>query len=302
MVPDMVLALDYLPLATISGKADSKLLRQTFFETPLDDLLGRKSQKQRPLTETESVVCNTLLSVSGSGLEVNYNTTTLELGIDSLATITLSARLVAAGFDVSVPFLLRGPSIAEISKRIALSPEQSPQSKASQGVKKPFKALKKKLLSGSHVIPTQEIEAVLPTLPLQEGLVAQSLDTPTPLYINHVILRLRPEQAERIVNSFNATIVANEILRTRFAILDNEIVQVVLAPHSYPSPWIEERRSSTGNMLAEIRPSLDDLAHDISTKLLILPPLRLSMWSDAKEHIFVVSLHHSIYDGMVLVT
>jgi ferricrocin synthase len=299
MVPDMILAIDFLPLAVISGKADGKLLRQIFRDTPLDNLLGHKNKEKRPLTSVEEKVRDVLATMVGDDIEINHNTTTLELGIDSLAAISLCARLAAAGFSSPVPYLLRGPSVAEIAKRPLPQTDISANpSTTLVGVRDYFQSLNHHGRSVLSDLDPESIQIVLPSLPLQGGLVSRSLDSPTPLYINHVIFRVPHSARAGLIEAFNAAIVVNDILRTCFGVIDNKIVQVVLNPNAYSNPWVLDKQFPEDNLLSEARMLLDEIAVDISVKLLSIPPLRLSLLSNTEENILVLSMHHSIYDGL----
>jgi ferricrocin synthase len=298
MVPDMVLAIDFLPLAAISGKADLKMLRRIFSETPLEDLLGRKDQAKRDLTPYETKVRDIIRGLlKDTDAEINHNTTTLELGVDSLAAISLSIRLIATGFDAPVPYLIRGPTIESIAKRSVVGQPSSEESTIQGAVHRHLQEMNANARASLVSYAPESVVHVLPTLPLQESLIARSLDSSSPLYINHVILQLRPGIKETLIGAVNATVSQNEILRTSFATIGSQIVQVILKDGSYPSPWTRETIVRNVDVLPLAREALGGIAEDISGRLLSIPPLRLSLYTNSTESIMVLSMHHSIYDG-----
>ncbi|EXM18218.1 hypothetical protein FOTG_13640 [Fusarium oxysporum f. sp. vasinfectum 25433] len=83
------------------------------------------------------------------------------------------------------------------------------------------------------------VASVRPCLPLQEGLVARSINSNSGLYVNHILLKMNPSaDPVRLQYAWQDTIKETEILRTAFVPLQSGIVQVVLKPN-YSGDWTE---------------------------------------------------------------
>ncbi|KAM3076798.1 hypothetical protein ACMFMG_003732 [Clarireedia jacksonii] len=101
MVPDVVILINYLPLAATSGKADMKQLKSLFAAIPLRKLLsvgnGHGSETatvSRVLSEDEIAVVEILKTVLPSiPVEIGPSTNIFEIGVGSLVAISLSTRM-----------------------------------------------------------------------------------------------------------------------------------------------------------------------------------------------------------------
>ncbi|EJD35974.1 acetyl-CoA synthetase-like protein [Auricularia subglabra TFB-10046 SS5] len=297
MVPDLIISVDFMPVALISRKVDSKLLRKVFSDTPLDALLGDATPPTRALTSDEERVRDVILSMASSVSEpITHRTTTLQLGLDSIGAIRLAARLDAAGLPVPVAFLVRGPSIEAIASRATMG-SGGDQAVSLHRVEelRLFARRARAALGASH-----DIQDVLPALPLQESLVARSLDSDMPLYVNHVLLQLQPHRLEAILHHLSEAICANDIFRTCFVTVDGKVAQVILPAGSYPDPVTRRAVKSSLPVLDLIADSLVAIARDVIDKISSVPPLRVNLWRREDEAHLVISMHHSIYDGQYI--
>ncbi|KZV86819.1 acetyl-CoA synthetase-like protein [Exidia glandulosa HHB12029] len=296
MVPDLIIAVDFVPLALISRKIDAKLLRRTFGEASMDALMGGgTTQPQRAMTEREARVRDVILSMLPARLEeVTYLTTTLQLGLDSLGAIRLAARLAAAGLAVPVAFLAKGPSVEAIAHRSSSSTTHGVDDQRAR-VRHDMDVLNRRVRS---LLPSaMKVDAVLPTLPLQESLVARCLDAPVPLYVNHQLFLLDPKYSATVRGHLLAAAEENEILRTCFVTVDNTIAQVVLSPGSSEHLVSIKVVDDGVDPQAEIRATYDTVARDIIDNISVVPPLRATLWQTQQDTYLSLSMHHAIYDG-----
>lgn len=300
MVPDIILMLDFIPLAAVSGKADAKLLRRLITETPVKALLGEGGKEQskppRSFNYDEERVRDVLAHFIKGEEAWHPHTTTFELGFDSLSAISLSFKLKSAGIKAQVPFLLGGPSIEQIALcSKVVSRGSSVLKSAAKTYLRDFEARIKAQIEG--IYPRDAITAVRPTLPLQEGLIARSLDSLTPAYLNHLVFHLEGNAHHHIMEAFDATIASHDILRTCFTRVGDHIVQVVLSPLHSPSPWHNRALPPASDDLEIIRSSFVEVATNIVQSLERAPPIRLSLWSSKCKSYLAVSIHHALYDG-----
>jgi hypothetical protein len=299
MVPDAILTLDFMPLADLfSGEVDFKVLRRIFSQLSLTnlDLLRRRQGPalSRPLNKIEKKIRDILSEAAGVPADaILKTTTTIELGIDSLIAVSLSFRLKAAGLMVPPHVVLAGPSLEMLAKSCQLEREGAIEGNVTtRTVSDEVRSSIEAHFDGST------IEAVLPCLPLQEGLVALSLNSVSPIYVNHFIMRLNDVDVPRLKDATDATITANAILRTCFFVGAKNVVQVILKDSSLTSPWRTVEAKDGEDALAILRAGLNNVGQEIVRALERRPPLCLSLCSgsDGSKY-FCLSMHHSLYDG-----
>ncbi|KAJ8067443.1 hypothetical protein OCU04_004789 [Sclerotinia nivalis] len=140
MVPDVVIPINFLPLAAMSGKADVKQLKTIFASIPLSQLLsskkgqsaGIKTVTARDLNEQELAVVEILKSVvPATSAEFIPSTNIFEVGVDSLVAISLSTLMRKAGYTCSVADVLSIGTVEELAllPRSDTTPEQTATNK-----------------------------------------------------------------------------------------------------------------------------------------------------------------------------
>ncbi|KAL1693266.1 hypothetical protein GGG16DRAFT_123376 [Schizophyllum commune] len=235
LTPDVIVPLTFLPLNNVAlGTFDRRSLRRFFYAYPLSAINSQQSKSSavsRPLNDKEKRIRDILSSAAGVPADaVQASTTTLEIGIDSLSAISLSLKLKDAGFFVPPYVILAGPSLEKLA-RASGAPVDSRDDNAQWEV-----APDVQHEAIQHV--AVGVEAVLPCLPLQEGLVALTLNSPEPIYINHFVTILEEgTDIARLKAAIKDTVSANPILRTCFFAAQDSIVQVVLEPSDEVLQW-----------------------------------------------------------------
>ena len=310
MVPDVVIPLTKLPLAPSSGKADLKLLKVLFADMPVADITRHVSSEDPILPRSSrrefTVAERDVLSAISAALNVNADeiaahTNIFRLGLDSLSAISLAIKIQQLGYDCTVSSVLRNPSV----EQLALLPQQgrfrgAPTEKLTQAKSKIADLEFKFRTIYPQGLGDACIEAVKPCLPLQETLVATSLnEKSSALYVNHVALRLSTEiDRTRLCKAWARVVADHEILRTCFQEFDNGFVQVVLQfDESQSVHWneipIEDPESASRLQQRKIA---TEIIADIDSKA----PLRLTLFrpsSTNKPSILMITIHHALYDG-----
>ena len=309
MVPDVVIPLTKLPLAPASGKADMKCLKALFADIPIADMMHQASSEQpnhpesshRELTEAESnvrsVVMNTL---AVDATETTTNTNIFLLGLDSLSAISLAIRMQRLGYDCTVSSVLRNPLI----EQLALLPRTDqttgvPADGFAQTRSKLADLASRFRASHSHGLVDSSIQCVRPCLPLQETLVATSLNNKSgALYMNHVTLRLSTDiDPARLYRAWARVVADHDILRTCFQEFENGIVQIVTKYHESQSISWEEVATPDPESASQLKQSTS--ATDIISNIASKAPIRLTLFqppSDDMSSILLISLHHALYD------
>lgn len=309
MVPDVVIPLTKLPLAPSSGKADLKRLKILFADIPIADLIHDTSSEQpdqpdstrQELTEAErsvrSAVMNTL---AVDAAEISRNTNIFRLGLDSLSAITLAVKLQKLGYDCTVSSVLINPFL----EQLALLPQKDQDKEAPADQLTQTRSRLGDLESRfrgthSHGLDDSSIQAVKPCLPLQETLVATSLnDNSDPLYVNHMALRLSNDfDRAHLYRAWARVVADHDILRTCFQEFENGIVQVIFEYVESRSVSWEETVTSDPESASQLQQSKSgtEIISDIASKA----PLRLTLFrppSDDGSSILLVSIHHALYD------
>ena len=311
MVPDVVLPISFLPLAATSGKADVKLLKNLFATLPLQKLLsteGRASSSNREVdsrefNEDERVVAKLLRAlVKANDLEIKPSTNIFEAGVDSLVAISLSTLMRKHGYDCQVADILSAVTVEDLGLL--------PRSNTSINTAMANKAsVHEKLAAVQSAFRRSEVgqkfgdkaAVVRPCLPVQEAVVARSLDKDSgDLYVNHIILELSPDvDTSKLREAWKSAARDHEILRTCFCQVENDILQVVLAKDSFALSWNEDIAKSEDGLLKLRRMQLD-IARNIVTKIQEVPPMRLNLMQPASpngKYLFSVSIHHALYDA-----
>ncbi|PYH91604.1 nonribosomal siderophore peptide synthase SidC [Aspergillus ellipticus CBS 707.79] len=310
MVPELILPITYIPLAPMSGKANIKELHGLFSSLPLLTVLqgNRATNKDgttinRPLTPDEEAVikeiCN-VISVDPS--IVGHLTNIFEIGLDSLSAIGLSIKLRKIGYEATVAMVMGNPVVEQLARlpRSSSTPVSGDVvSKTRQALRRIESQYRKNLPPG--VNPT-EIAAVRPCLPLQEGLVARSINSEgKQLYVNHVILRLESDiNIDDFRSAWFAAVHDNEILRTSFAPSDKQMVQVVFSAESHRVQWKEEEYANLDDSIERNKAQRGLTTREIIANISKHPPVRflLAKHSGNKEPLALfISIHHALYDG-----
>ncbi|KAI5846822.1 hypothetical protein BZA05DRAFT_405506, partial [Tricharina praecox] len=309
MVPDVVIPINIMPLAPMSGKADAKLLKALFSGIPLSDLLRgsgvRQSAASRELTQAEMEIRDMIAKIIKIEPDHVFHASNIfELGIDSLSAITLSLKMKNIGYNSSVASVLGHPTIEELAAlpRNTVARENSAENELlfAREQLRVFDEQLRPRISSIVGVSAAPIAAVRPTLPLQEGIIARSINSESgPIYVNHVILKLGSEvDLEKLRQAWKETIDSNEILRTCFCQPDDAFVQVVLSAGTLEEEWQESSAETVDDALAAFRRRQNDVATEIISQLHQRPPLRLNLSRTRSDSsLLFISMHHSIYDG-----
>ncbi|KAF4535021.1 Nonribosomal siderophore peptide synthase SidC [Lasiodiplodia theobromae] len=295
---------EWAPRIVAGWKADVRKLRAIYEAIPRAQLVGGKgaaqagsvavdTPAQRQLNAVETRVRDVLRTVVPFELgEISPATNIFDLGIDSLNAIDLSIKLRKAGFTCSVADVLSRPLLSQLAEipsnvqetQAVVAQDHSESRKKLLALDAAFRAQ-----NTNPKLPNAAIQAVRPCLPLQESLVASSLNDDTKsLYVNHIVLKLAPSiDIERLRDAWLDALADVDILRTCFEQLDGTIVQVVLKPRAVALPWDNISHGPLSKKQKEI-------SADIIDNIQVLPPYRLA----TTEGLLLISIHHSLYDAV----
>ncbi|KAK7747240.1 NRPS [Cytospora paraplurivora] len=232
---------------------------------------------------------------------IKHNTTLLELGLDSIDTIKLSARLRRAGIPLSNGELVKGQSIANliaILQAKQTSKDESHDSGYSSDVEDSSNSLQTYLAANGHHL--DNVEQALPPTPLQDSMVGKMIQSDFRTYFNHDILELSPlVDVQQLKEAWLTVINHSPILRTTF-------VEVESPAFDFAYAQVVVKGSSPAVREVVIQ-SPDDFSSVVEQARLRAQEgrgrsdLLQVTFARASEKMYVVlSIAHALYDGWSL--
>ncbi|KAL9031080.1 MAG: hypothetical protein Q9180_006842 [Flavoplaca navasiana] len=192
------------------------------------------------------------------------------------------------GYDCNVSTILKNPTL----EKLALLPQR--KAEKTKPTYSPLAALKAQYLENR---PKHSSRIVKPCLPLQETLVASSLnDQSRALYVNNVVLRLSATiDTTRLGKAILQVMADHDILRTCFPEFESGFLQIICEPPSIP--WEEVGVADLDAAVQEVQDTpCIDLIKQIGDK----PPLRLTLLrqsANEQSPVLLFQIHHALYDG-----
>jgi amino acid adenylation domain-containing protein len=271
MVPSALVFLEALPL-TVNGKVDRKAL-------PAPEATVVEDGYAPPRTPLEEGLCeiwSEVLRVDRVGIHANF----FELGGHSLLATQVISR-IRTTFQVDLPLgaLFEAPTVAGLAERIVIA-------------------------RGEERVATQELVRVSREQPLPLSFSQQrlwfldQLEPGSPLYNVPSALRLTgPLNVAALQQSLTEIVHRHESLRTTFALVDGEAVQVIRPAETLPLPIVDLHSLEPATRQEQARQLIDEEAQrpfDLEQG----PLFRASLLKlDDQEHILLLSLHHIVSDG-----
>ncbi|KDN49336.1 hypothetical protein RSAG8_02038, partial [Rhizoctonia solani AG-8 WAC10335] len=273
MRPSHIVPVIFLPLS-LNMKTDTKLLAEFFRVTPISTLLavqrgrdvtelpispqktGSLDADQRSVAEIVSRLCDTPFT------HIRADSNLLECGMDSLKLSALARELrkLWANSRIAVTDILATPVLSSVA---ILKQTRSQKSTCPADSLYGFDRMWRVTAEG--IFRPEDIEAVLPTFPVQEGVLFQALVSPTQ-YVQHFIYRIKEHIGGADLHRAWAEMIhQHPILR-------------------FPSWFLEFEKD---RISAEIN-------GDLTT-----PAFRVNIY-ELEDRFMIVSLSHAIYDGVAL--
>ena len=296
MIPSAFYRIGKIPM-TASGKTDRRKLRQTAVENPdrlvYYDELHHKDMREA--TSTSELALQQLwadvLGVDSSS--IGANDSFLRHG-DSLAAMRLVIAARAQGYILTVADVFKRPRLSDLALKMGNTSSDQQQISAVKDVA-PFSlvgaheqgaSLQSNSARACHVDPS-DVEDVYPCSALQEAMLAQSARRPGN-FITQEVLPLSPSiDLARLKSAWKTLIAATPILRTRIVEIPayGGLFQVVISEPAHLTQYrsvdecIREEGEQRMGMAARLfRFALVDTA-------------------EKTGRAFVLTMHHSIYDG-----
>lgn len=229
--------------------------------------------------------------------EISNTASLFELGLDSIEVIKLSARLRRDNIQASVSTIMRNPTIRKLSIHLKEASVQSQKASDNSGLLD-FEAHARKRF------PKELFEAIYPTTPLQEAMIAETLVSDYRYYFNHDFLKLdQGIDLERFHNAWKTVIQHNPILRTSFFHV-HELG--ITSPHAFGQvvhkksevPWMRLSLTPGDDLWVRLQEAIEESAK--AANLMERPPLLLTILTAKESHYLLLSMSHALYDGWSL--
>ncbi|MCJ1439751.1 MAG: hypothetical protein MMC23_000232 [Stictis urceolatum] len=304
MLPDHIIPVSILPLAPISGKVDSKMVKAFFSSMELSHLLGSvgsidsEDEPSRDLTPNEEAVKATILKVTKlDESQLVHNANLLRLGFDSLSIVGLILQLRKIGFRLSVASVLSDPTIEGIATRREEAEDPSESSHVKLVDAKIESSIREKIATSNH---PYAVEKILPCLPLQESLVATTMNSNDEAsYVNHMIFEVREDvDSDKFEQAWRSLVQHTPILRTSFHLVDDSIFQVVHKDLDFDKHYSSNYYPDITAARRSFAKSTKSISALIIEHLQSTPPWRCAfVEQDDGNSLVFLSLHHALYDG-----
>ena len=290
MVPSVLIRVTAIP-TTATGKADRRRLAMyasKYTRTELEAFTRGALGWRLPASPMEVLLhraISKVLHVKDFGLDDDF----FRLGGDSIRAMELT-RVMREDMGVDLPGdrVFKTPLLADLALAITYSKEHCNISTFSMlGNQEPKDQIVQAARRACRLSATEVIEDIYPCTPLQQGLMALSVTSPTAKYITRSVYRLpRAINVERLERAWDAVIGSNPVLRTRIIQTNlGDALQVVVK----------------GAVAWERGKDLDDCVQDSKRGIQLGDPLlRLSSIQDSAGNCLVLTIHHALYDGWSL--
>ncbi|KAJ8067444.1 hypothetical protein OCU04_004790 [Sclerotinia nivalis] len=101
----------------------------------------------------------------------------------------------------------------------------------------------------------------------------------------------------KVFHAWKSCATVNEILRTCFCQINDDILQVVLNNDSFDIPWAEHVFTKSSRHFTPAKMQ-EAIYLDIMQNIENTPPIRLNVFTEgASKSILLISMHHALYDA-----
>lgn len=302
MVPTHFVTLNAMPL-NVNNKADGKKLKEMYNNLSASDLQAlslASHDDDREWSEQEDKI----RSVLKDTLEIERESVTrdasfFELGMDSISVIRVVRALKDAGFAKATASTTMTNSTVRrlakaLSKDVSSNDDRGSIIAAEQAIAAVQHRHRRGVAKNLSVSP-DDIEAIAPCTPLQQGMIARTWDSGNGLYFNEFRFSLAEHiDLARLRVAWQNVVVSTQILRTVFINTDDGFLQAVMKKSTLHleeialanDEEIEERLAQRKREWAQRNQS-----H-------IMNPFELLVVKSATQSILVVHIFHALYDGI----
>lgn len=301
MIPTHVIPINFLPL-TVNNKVDTKRLIHLFESLSPRDLQmpSGLSSDGSSMTASEyrirKSLCD-LLSIEPQGILPHSNL--FSIGLTSISAILFSSLLKRKGFKrANVAAVMANPTIRQLAATVDESTDESRENEYSVEQAKLSIAAFSQRYYGAAVralsISRDDIEAVVPCTPLQQGLISESLRLDHAPYFNDFCYVLNNLDIAIFCTAIQELCRRTSILRARFFDTDQGTSQVVMKNPIVPITNCKVPKNVTStSYFRDLKSKWIELNRDG-----LMQPFEVHIVCADDQWILKLHIHHVLYDGI----
>ncbi|MBD1938355.1 non-ribosomal peptide synthetase [Microcoleus sp. FACHB-68] len=272
MVPAVFVLLEALPL-TPNGKVDRRSLPAP--DTAISDLTSAFISPRNPVEEVIAGIWTEVLHVERVGIDDNF----FELGGHSLlATQVISRLREALQIELPLRYLFESPTVAGLGERINAA------------------NVKEKSLKAPPIVSASRPKELPLSFAQQRLWFLDQLAPGDPAYNIPAAVHLKGElNVPALEKSLNEIIYRHEVLRTSFATLDGQPVQIIHLNFDFKLSILDLTQNQ--NQTSKLQSYIIEEARQ-PFDLTRLPLLRVTLLKlESIEWVAVLTMHHIVSDG-----
>ncbi|KAI1933801.1 hypothetical protein LOZ66_006309 [Ophidiomyces ophidiicola] len=302
MIPTHIIPLTRFPLSP-NNKTERKSLKQIYSNltsSEMQSLSPNKNETQPTLPPDTQKIMSVISQVARCNVsDIALLSNVFQLGIDSISAISLAQHLREAGFSGARPALImKHPVVSVLSEELCKSDHVKQHQQLYRAAKQIVSAFAHKhlntLSTELHINPST-IEAIVPSTPLQDGMIYSFLENQG-MYLSNFTFELELNvDIWHLEESWRKTQRTTQILRTKFLETVDGHAQVVLKDDAFP--WFNIETSDTDILTVsktrytEWRSAFHSFTGKIWEAGVIRGPLKTVM---------CLNMFHGLYDGISL--
>ncbi|KAF1813068.1 hypothetical protein P152DRAFT_395882 [Eremomyces bilateralis CBS 781.70] len=301
MVPTYFVHLDALPLS-VNNKLDENRLKEHFYALSSHELqgLGRSTSEDNRMTVQESQLANILREMLRNRIDtISPSSNIFELGLDSISVIELAKRIRQANLGrPSIQALMQLQTVRDISSTMVKDQSSKASSRATAISAKQLMSICKhkhlRLVASALSCESSLVESIAPCTPLQEGMIATTMNSSEPFYFAQFRFELHEgTDIPRLRAAWQNAQHNLQMLRTSFVQSSSGYVQAVMKYREFPwkGTFIPEATLHQG-----MREMFQDWYRD--TLWTLLHPFELVLVKSEARVLLSLHMFHGLYDGI----
>jgi amino acid adenylation domain-containing protein len=301
MIPTHFVPLTSMPL-NVNNKADGRTLKQMYEALSASDLQKlsvTSGSRDEPWSKQEQKLRNVMLEALGANQEsMTKDASFYELGMDSISVIGVTQSLKQAGFKkATASMVMQYPTIRRLAKVLAANGTADSNHGSILAAQQSINAVnhrhRRKVAKCLSIEPSM-IEALAPCTPLQQGMIARSIESNKGLYFNTFRFKLSSKVDEqKLRHAWGRVYNSTQILRTAFVNTEEGYLQAVLS--GVPFSGVIQTSAKDQDLeehLAQLRKNWLGL-NDVEFKR----PFEVHLVSTQEQKLLIVHIFHGLYDG-----
>lgn len=301
MVPTHFVALNTMPLS-VNNKVEARKLKKMYEDLSVNDLQLLSSgmhAKDETWSKQENIIREVLKeSLNTADNYFTKDTSFFELGMDSISVIGVSRAFKQAGLKKAIAStILKNTTVRRLAKALTNNITTRDKRGSIISVQQAIAAMQhrhKRTVAETLFTTPLNIEALAPCTPLQQGMIAKSLESKNGLYYNSFHFKLQDDvNVEKLHNAWNEVFASIQILRTVFVSTEDGFVQAVLRNVELA---FEEIQPSSMDVLADRLAKKRENWISLN-RTHIKRPLEVLVADRLDGKAMILHIFHGIYDG-----